>query len=620
MIAAHALRDTDLELPNASEVIGAAGCSRDAAYAVRRHLLEALPALVRRRGRPPRADAESATDEASSAALRVQGAVLDYLLRHPGSASQGEHRRRYSDGFRQHVLELAQQYVDVPLPAFADAARVPLGTLKDWLAGGRDAVERGLDTPNTANAAIRHEKVTHPRLLDVLRAYKAWKGSFLDFCAHVRHHRRIPFGRALIANLLQAEGLRTPSRRPARRDPDAEALRGRFETFFAWAQGVADGTAIQVRVGEASFTFNVELVVDTHTAAWTGLAVTPTEDADALLAALDDAHETTGAHPDALLVDGKPSNHAPEILDALAAHDTILIRATPSRAENKAHVEGAFGLFKDRCPELVLDPTDPAALARQLVEHVVVTFARALNHRPRPQRAGQSRVAQFEQDKPTEEERARAREALRLRAQQQERARQRAAKALDPAVRQHLVDAFVALGLDDPDERFRIAIARYPADAVAAGLAIFRAKQQRGTLPDGVDARYLLGIVRNVHLEDEGYALADAIWRERLAMRDRALLHLDQEREQLELDADQTETLLMGIVDRAMAADRQIDRAFWLRAAADLLLEEAVPARTALFRMAARRVHACHAVAHRHRLAATRRLAAMALGLAEPNA
>ena len=185
--------------------------------------MEALPALVRHRGRPARPDAKPVPGEASRAALSVQGAVLDYLLRHPGSASQGAHRRRYSDGFRVRVLELAHQHADLPLAAFADAARVPLGTLKDWLAGGSDAVERQLDTPN---AAACHEDLTHPHLVDILRAYDTWEGTFVDFCDHVQHHLRIPFSRALIADLLQAEGLRTPSRRRARRNPDAEALRG----------------------------------------------------------------------------------------------------------------------------------------------------------------------------------------------------------------------------------------------------------------------------------------------------------------------------------------------------------------------------------------------------------
>ncbi|MEM6289157.1 MAG: hypothetical protein AAF845_18610 [Bacteroidota bacterium] len=596
-------------MPTATDAIAALGSSRDAAYAVRRRLLAELPSLVRSRGRPPNPPPEPVCAEALAT---LQDRVLDYVLRHPGAASQGEHRARYSDGFRLHILELAQQHRDVPLPDFARAVHVPLGTLKDWLAGGREAIETGVDVPNLAAG---HERLTHGRLTEVLAAYAAWDGSFLDFCAHVQQHLRIPFSRTLLGDLLEAEGLRPRRRRPGKRDADAEALRGTFQTFCAGAQAVADGTQLVVRVGDETFPFNVELVVDAHTAAWTGLAVTPTEDAAAVLSALDDAHRTTGQPPLAVLLDNKPSNHAPEVRDALAQHDTIAIRATKGRPENKAHVEGGFGLFKARCPELVLDPTEPVDLARQLVELVVVTFARVLNHRPRPDRDDRSRVEQFEQDRPSDAERADARQALQARAEQQERAHQRERAALDPVLRQHLDDAFVALGLDDPDARFRTAIARYPADAVAAGLVIFGTKQQRGTLPDGVDARYLLGIVRNTAEQAEGFAIAEALWRERLALRDRALNPLAQQRDRLESEHVDLEPLLVALVDHAMAADRRIDRAFWLRAAADLLLDLPIEDRRPHFRIAARRIHATHGRPHRQRLAATHRLAAMALPL-----
>ncbi|MEN8182812.1 MAG: hypothetical protein ABFS46_09790 [Myxococcota bacterium] len=610
LMGLHVLRDTGLALPTASDAIAALGGSRAAAYATCRRLQELLPTLVRQPGRPTKPEPEPASP---TELAELQGAVLDYLLRHPGAASQGEHRRRYTHGFRIHILELANKHTAIPLADFAHAVRVPLGTLRDWLAGGSAAVGRELDKPN---AAEHHERLTHSRLVDVLNAHQTWAGTFLDFCKHVQQHLRIPFSRALIGDVLEAEGVRKRRRRPGRRDADAEALRGKFQTFITNGQAVADGSVVAVQVGDEIFSFNIELVVDAHTAAWTGLAITPTEDADALLSALDDAHHTTGSHPEALLVDNKPSNHTPEVRETLEQNGTIPIRATSRRAENKAHCEGAFGLFKDRCPDLVLDPTDPASLAQQLLEHVVVTFARALNHRPRRAPDKRSRVEQFEQDTPTDEERAAAREALKARAKQQERAHQRAARALDPVLRQHLDDAFAELGLDDPDARFRVAIGRYHADAVAAGLAIFRTKQARGTLPDGVDARYLLGIVRNTAHTDEGYAIADAIWKERLAIRDRALDHLDLDKEQLELDADDLQQLLVALVDHAMAAERRIDRAFWLRAAADLLLEEPLHDRTPLFRLAARRIHTTLAVPHRKRLDATRRLAAMALSIA----
>jgi hypothetical protein len=44
-------------------------------------------------------------------------------------------------------------------------------------------------------------------------------------------------------------------------------------------------------------------------------------------------------------------------------------------------------------------------------------------------------------------------------------------------------------------------------------------KRTAGTLPDGVDARYLLGIVRNVHHRHEAEPITEALIRERLSHR-----------------------------------------------------------------------------------------------------
>jgi hypothetical protein len=73
----------------------------------------------------------------------------------------------------------------------------------------------------------------------------------------------------------------------------------------------------------------------------------------------------------------------------------------------------------------------------------------------------------------------------------------------DPLVRQHLDAAFARLALDDPDGYFRIAIGRYSLSHVVNGVATFEGKRTGGTLPAGVDARYLLGIVRHLAEEDE---------------------------------------------------------------------------------------------------------------------
>ncbi|MBA2321462.1 MAG: hypothetical protein H0V89_09925 [Deltaproteobacteria bacterium] len=73
---------------------------------------------------------------------------------------------------------------------------------------------------------------------------------------------------------------------------------------------------------------------------------------------------------------------------------------------------------------------------------------------------------------------------------------------------------------------------------------------------------------------------------------------------------------MKAYVDRALASSRRLDRFFWLKASADVIDEGAPPAAEPLFRLAARRISATHAVPHRDRLAAMRFLAAQVLPIA----
>ena len=148
------------------------------------------------------------------------------------------------------------------------------------------------------------------------------------------------------------------------------------------------------------------------------------------------------------------------------------------------------------------------------------------------------------------------------------------------------------------------------------GIAVFEGKRKAGTLPDGVDGRYLRGIVKNLAEEAEGWHIAVALLRERLAARDLALAHLGRQREAVEQDAPDPEDLLKIYVDKALASRRGIDRTFWLLAAADVVSDEQTADQQHLLRLAARRVHATFAVPHDQRLAATRFLFAKVVTIA----
>lgn len=216
---------------------------------------------------------------------------------------------------------------------------------------------------------------------------------------------------------------------------------------------------------------------------------------------------------------------------------------------------------------------------------------------------------------PDEIAQARARFAERLR--QQARAQETAERRADPVARAALDDAFARLGLADPDAHLRIAILSWPLDAVLAGVAIFEGRAKRGTLPDGVDARYLRGIVKNVAQEAESFAIAELLLAERLRARDRALqplvdaqAHLDED------DQADPEWLVRAYVDRAAKAARRLDRFYWLRATADVVREQLETDQRPLLRLAARHISATHRLPKPDRDAAIRFLFAKAVPVA----
>jgi len=599
LLARALLAQLRLPHPTAAQVLEATGASRSRAYELRDRLQAALPTLVGPVGRPAAPESTPAPDQRA----RVSRAVLDFVMAHPGCVYAGEARHCYADVFRHRMLELREQYGDLELSAFAEAIAVPLGTIEDWLRAGR---RHNGDDDAPAPPQTSDDEVTDARVQTVITQWRAWHGDFTIFCQHVRHHHRLTLSTSCIADILFKHGERTPRRRRGR-GPDEEALRGCFKTFFPGAQWVGDGSQVQIVIGEQPFNFNLELDVDADSGALVGLSVRDTEDSAAVVETFDNAVETTGAKPLALLLDNKPSNHSAEVADAL--DDTVIIRATPKRPQNKAHVEGAFGLFSQHAPPMDIDADSPGEMARQIVMLVVLTWARTLNHRPRTDRGGQNRVQLYRDTDPTAEQIEAAKQALVERMRRQQLARQTSFARAEPAVRQLLDQAFARLDLDDPDAHFRSVIAGYCRDAIVEAIAIFEGKMTASTLPDNADARYLLGIVKNRHHLREAEAITEALILWRTRARDIALRGLEQQRDEQIASAADTHAALRGFVDCALRTQRTLDRQFWTIQAAELIRRQPQELHNKHFRAAARRIHTTFAIDTRQRSAAERALA-----------
>ena len=636
-----------LAAPGIAEILRITGVGQTRAYACRKQLRRILGRASRPVGRP------AAATEAS--APTIEARVLSFLMEHPGAVTTCQSRRHYSDGFRRFILELRAEYAAVERSAFARAAQIPLSTLKQWerhTLSGTSSGERSepgpaapSTTPSTApetsldarlddrapgiprSRVDSKQRVRIPRLI---AAWRTWDGSFSGFCAHARDELGIDAGRTWIGDILDAVGER-PRRSRASSRRDAHAIRDSFETFFPGAQWVGDGTALTVEINGQRFRFNLELIVDVDTGALVGASVRDQEDSDAVIRALDDGQETTGEAPMALLLDRRSCNRSQRVRRAMK--DTLLLHATPGRPQNKAHVEGAFGLFSQTMPPLEIAAETPRQLARRVLELTVQAWARILNHRPQPDHGGTSRVQRYREGMTTRARR-RARRLLRKRRVNQGDQPSRSADAATAATwsaERWIEDGFARLGIRDATGRILPAIARYPLDAILGGISTYEGKRDAGTLPDNVarrpglhGARYLLGLVRTIADHDEGMAISRALWGMRRLVRGELIGTLDRCRAAILAHAPTRWSAVARLIDRAVTSELQLERLYWLDAAAQEMQEvDRSPGQRAaelacpqLFEHACRRILASHALSRPDRLQAMRFLASRALPIA----
>ena len=603
LCALSALKRLDLPRPTAQVVLEATKVSRSRAYELKDALSALVPTLVRPVGRPPKPDAPPA-ETTMLQALSQQ--ALRFVAEHPGAISVGAQRRIYTASYRRFVLELCAAHSDIDRATVAEAVCVPLGTLKDWLRGGTLALQALAPQPTPVSEPSETDRAQTARIQMLLATYKQWHGTFVDFCDHVQKQLRIPYGRSLIARILEQYGVRLPRRR-AGRSPDEKALRHAFETFFPGAQWQGDGSPICVEVDRQRFDFNLELMVDSHTDAAVGSSIRDEEDSEAVIEAFTDGVQSTGDKPLAVLLDNRPSNHTVQVDDAIGT--TVRIRATKGRPQNKAHVEGSFGLLAQTAPPLQVRTATPRMIALQILTLVVTTFFRTLNGRARPDRAGRSRRELYREANPTCEQIELARAALAERCRIQDKAQQTLQARADPIVRARLDAAFERLQLDDPTGNTRSAIARYCLDVVVEAIATFEGKRDANSVPPGADGgRYLLGIARNIAHKIEGLLISEALLRERLAARDLAFAALQRQRDDC-FDLANPIACIHAALDHAVDSQPLIDRLFWLHTAADIVLAQGTDQHPDLYRSAARRIHAAFALDYADRLAAVRILA-----------
>lgn len=91
--------------------------------------------------------------------------TIRFIARNPGCAQVSGTRERYTDDFRQFVLELGWRYPDVTMAEFAASIDLPQGTVEDWLRGGRrdvDTTAREAPTSDARRAARLRSSAADP--------------------------------------------------------------------------------------------------------------------------------------------------------------------------------------------------------------------------------------------------------------------------------------------------------------------------------------------------------------------------------------------------------------------------------------------------------------------------
>lgn len=612
LVALDVCRGLRIEPPRSTEeVLAATGASRSQGYELRSRLLEvARRSLLLPGGRPAQ------TQPTPDVRYAIQRAVLDYLYCHPGAAHGNGSRRTYSDGFRSFVVQLAApegMAAELTSAQLADAACIPLPTLKDWLTsrGPRPPMPEGppAEPEGSASRATVPEEsaapermpedfAVNPAIATILAEYRRFSGPFSAFCDHLYRHHRLPYRRSFIATVLDAAGLR--KKKHSRSQPVmAPWSRDTFERLFPGFQWLGDGTEVFIDVNGERFVFNLEALVDCYTTAITGIDVSDAESGAAVVRAIEHGKHTTGGSPTVLTLDNKPCNHTAEVRNA-AAPATIL-PATPGRGQAKAAVEGTFGLLSQSAPPLTVEGDTPRQLARSIVVLLMIVWSLARNGRPRARLGGRSPAEVYhDSTSPTDDQLRQARDWLAELRRRADLARTTAERRSDPVRRQLIREALERHHIDDPNQTLELGIATYETDAIVRGIAIFDTKVARGSLPPHADkGRYLAGIVRHIHNSEEIEETSRRLLELRLRHRDLTLAPLESELTALRQDTS-PEKLLTKLLEKALGANPLIDFRFYTRATAAALAALPEPRRLVLMPTLSR-VIAAHFSVPRHR-------------------
>ena len=215
-----------------------------------------------------------------------------------------------------------------------------------------------------------------------------------------------------------------------------------------------------------------------------------------------------------------------------------------------------------------------------MLQLVFTAWARGRNGKPRNKWKGETPIATYFKNQPSPQDIHAARAWIGELQRRQEHFQATRAARREPVRLQLLAEELAGLHIPDPDSRLAQALAGYEQEAIARGLAVFRTKQQRNTLPPDADAgRYLGGIIRQLHIRFELEAFSQHILEQRLRLGDLTLAPLSRAAQQLRATASPAEWP-QALVDQCLDATTTVDARYWAQLAAESLSIVPIPQRT----------------------------------------
>ncbi len=589
--------DADME-----EVLEATGASRSRTYGLAARLPEYLP--DRGVGRP-RKDESKEDVSALRLELQVTWLVRGHMALHPGAVTKRDERVQYSDGFRSFALDLVGPGGEAQALTAKQAAHalgISVHTLNSWLHHGPSKLRKAKEEAPATEPAPPGEPAgaNWPHEVEaILSFWKTWEGNLTGFCDAMAD-KGIKMSRGIIEQVLFATGER--DRKPHQRHGmGSEVVRGAIERFFPNAQVATDGKYVELTLDGIRHRFCWQLVTDVATGAYLGFDVRDQEDGAGFLNAYEQAKVTAGSTPVAALRDNRACNVSSAVEAGLKRDNVLSMTSRKGRPQTNGTTEGAFSLFEQSMPDILLSSSSHREMARSIIKYILTAYCSGRNQTPRKLLRSTTPAEAFSQPSVGDGEREEARQRLdKLNKRARRTGKRRDRRQEQPAVRKLMHELLVRIGVDQPRKGTIDKLATLGLDASAEAAGIVLAKLDNGLEITGDPERYLLKIAINLANRNEDIAAFEHVLRIREKAGQIILEPLHNEDARLRTTLS-TENYLTTTAGLALDADTRIDRHFWWQHTLNTLATMTGDKRTEHTRHLARKVATRYALHYRER-------------------